>query len=228
VTGPDIPTSPPDNHLDMPRLAAIYDRTAAFYDTVVADVQASAKLVAIETLSRRPSERFLEVGAGTAWLLARIVQASGTKAVIGLDLAPGMIEVARRRLIDEAGLTYPPLIIGDTTALPFADGAFDCLLITYTLEVLPSDAILPALRECLRVLREGGRLVALNLTPGQGDDAAMTTDWQERFTADPEAFGGARPLEATRMLQQAGFENVTRRYVGPKWPSEILLGYKPG
>ena len=219
---------PPDNNLDMPRLAAIYDRTAAFYDTVVAELQASAKLVAIETLNRQQGERLLEVGAGTGWALNRIIKSGGAAGAYGLDLAPGMIEVARRRLRDETGLTYPPLLLGDATALPFADAAFDCLLVTYTLEVLPNDAILPALRECLRVLRRGGRMIALNLTPGEGTDAAMTTDWQERFVTDPEAFGGARPLAASGLLRQTGFEPVTRRYVGPDWPSEVLRGFKPG
>ena len=218
---------PPDNGLDIRRLATIYDRTAAFYDTVVADLQSSAKLAAIETLARQRGERFLEVGAGTGWAFARIVATSGSEGALGLDVAAGMIEVARRRLQDEAGNGVAPLILGDATALPFADGAFDCLLITYTLEVLPTDAILPALRECLRVLRPGGRAIALNLTPGEGGDAAMTSEWQQRFTTDPEAFGGARPLQASSLMQQAGFAEVLRTYVGPDWPSEVLMGIKP-
>jgi ubiquinone/menaquinone biosynthesis C-methylase UbiE len=211
----------------MRRVADIYDRTAAFYDSVVAELQASAKLAAIEALDRRRGERFLEVGSGTGWVFARIVAASGSEAALGLDVALGMIEVARRRLQEEADIGTAPLMLGDTTALPFAEGAFDCLLITYTLEVLPTNAILPALRECLRVLRPGGRAVVLDLTPGEGDDAAMTSDWQRRFATDPEAFGGARPLQASSLMRAAGFADVTRRYVGPEWPSEVLKGIKP-
>src|SRR6266545_3580223 len=206
----------------MRRVAAIYDRTAAFYDSVVAELQDSAKLAAIEALARLPGERFLEVGAGTGWVFARIITASGGEGALGLDVAPGMIEVARRRLKDEAGIDSAPLLLGDTTALPFTHGRFDCLLITYTLEVLPSGAILPALRECLRVLRPGGRAVVLNLTPGEGDDAAMTSEWQQRFVIDPEAFGGARPLQAAALMRKAGFAEVTRSYVGRDWPSEVL------
>lgn len=220
------PLSPIDNGLDLPRVAAIYDRTAAFYDGVVAELQASAKLTAIEVLDRRPGERFLEVGAGTAWAFERIVAASGVAGAIASDVAPGILEVSRQRLQDDVGISQPPLILADTTALPFADAAFDCLLITYTLEVLPTDAILTALRECLRVLRPGGRAIGLNLTLGVGEDAAMTDDWQQRFACDPEAFGGARPLQASGLMQQAGFIEVTRRYAGPLWPSEVLRGYR--
>jgi hypothetical protein len=54
----------------------------------------------------------------------------------------------------------------------------------------------------------------------------MTDDWQQRFLADPEAFGGARPLLASQMLLEAGFSDVSRRYVGPEWPSEVLLAVR--
>jgi ubiquinone/menaquinone biosynthesis C-methylase UbiE len=226
--GTDSPCGdPPDNRLDLPRLAAIYDRTAAFYDSVVADLQAPAKLVAIETLDRRPGERFLEVGVGTAWVFGRIIASSGAERALGADIAPGMLEVARGRLEAEWGVAHSPLLLADATALPFAGGCFDCLLCTYTLEVLPSRAIVPALHEMRRVLAPGGRLVALNLTAGEAEDAAMTSDWLQRFASDPEAFGGARPLLAARAFEQAGLVEVRRRYVGGQWPSEVLRGIEP-
>jgi ubiquinone/menaquinone biosynthesis C-methylase UbiE len=207
--------------LDVARVAHIYDRTAAFYDQVVASQQAPAKLVALKALARRHGERVLEVGAGTGWAFAQLIEASGADRAIAVDAAPGMIEVASQRLPRAA------LLQGDALRLPFADAAFDCLLSSYTLEVLPDAAMLPALREWHRVLRAGGRIVLCNLTDGEGEaDAAMTRDWRKRFVADPEAFGGARPLHATSLLSDARFAGVTRRYVGPDWPSEVLSARK--
>jgi demethylmenaquinone methyltransferase/2-methoxy-6-polyprenyl-1,4-benzoquinol methylase len=216
---PDQPTLP--SPIGIPRIARIYDQTAAFYDNVVAVQQSGPKLVALEVLARRRRECVLEVGVGTAWAFEKLIEASGSDGAVGVDVALGMLEVARDRVSNAT------LMLADALRLPFADATFDCLLSSYTLEVLPDAAMLPALREFHRVLRAGGRLVLCNLTDGEGEaDAEMTEDWRRRFVADPEAFGGARPLHAASMLAEAGFVEVARRYVGPEWPSEVLSARK--
>jgi len=179
--------------------------------------------VAIARLDRRPGERFLEVGVGTGWAFARVVGASGAGGAFGVDVAAGMLAVARRRLRDEAGLAQAPLLLADARALPFPDAAFDCLLSSYTLEVLSRRDMALVLAECRRVLRPSGRVVLLNLTEGEGEDAAFTDDCKRRFAADAEAFGGARPVRLAPLLEELGFRDVRRRYVGGEWPSELLL-----
>lgn len=208
--------------LDVVRLGEIYSRTAAFYDGVVAERQAGPKLEALGQMGRRRGERFLEVGVGTGWAFSRAVADSGADGACGVDVAAGMLDVARRAV---AGA---PLALADGRALPFRDESFDCLLNTYTFEVLATPDIAPVLDECLRVLKPGGRIVVVNLTDGEGPDAAMTEDWKRRYMNDPEFFGGARPLHLQPMLEARGFGNVTRTYVGPEWPSEVLIGYRPG
>jgi hypothetical protein len=71
-------------------------------------------------------------------------------------------------------------------------------------------------------------MVAVNLTEGEGADAAMTDEWKARYVNDPEFFGGARPVLLQPLLEARGLQRVARRYVGPEWPSEVLLGFKPG
>jgi ubiquinone/menaquinone biosynthesis C-methylase UbiE len=210
--------------IDVPRLARIYDQTAAFYDQIVAQQQSSPKLAALEVLDRRAGERCVEVGVGTAWAFARLIGASGVEGALGVDVASGMLDVARDRLRDECGLDCAPLMLADGLRLPFPDETFDCLLSSYTLEVLPLEAMLPSLLEWRRVLRAGGRIVVCNLTDGEGADEAMTAYWRRRFVDDPEYFGGARPVHSLGLLQEAGFVNLTRRYVGPEWPSEVIRG----
>ena len=221
---------PLHNPLDVARLGEIYSRTAAFYDEIVAARQARAKLKAIEVLARRRGEAFLEVGAGTAWAFARIVAGSGLEQAYALDVATGMLDVARD-VLGQQGTLAPSLLLGDGRYLPFPDGRLDCLLNTYTFEVLSEDDIPPLLRETMRVLRPGGRTVIVNLTDatdGGAEDEAMIADWKARYEADPEFFGGARPLQLESMLREHGFEPVTRTYVGPDWPSEVLLAFRPG
>jgi ubiquinone/menaquinone biosynthesis C-methylase UbiE len=220
---------PLHNPLGVARLGEIYSRTAAFYDEIVATKQAAAKLKAIELLNRRPGERFLEVGAGTAWAFSRLVEASGAEHAYALDVAQGMLEVARDVLAECDG-GAAPLLLGDGRRLPFPDASLDCLLNTYTFEVLAERDIPPLLVETMRVLRPGGRAVIVNLTDatdGGAEDEAMIADWKRRYASDPEFFGGARPLQLQSMLRAQGFEPVTRVYVGPDWPSEVLVAFRP-
>jgi ubiquinone/menaquinone biosynthesis C-methylase UbiE len=210
--------------IEAARLHEIYSRTAAFYDAVVAEHQAAAKDIALAMLARRPGEHFLEVGVGTAWCFSRIVAGTGSGRAIGLDAAPGMLDVARETL-RTAGLPPTGLALGDASRLPFAPGSFDCVLCTYTLEVVDEPVALQLLSEMRRVLRPDGRLVVADLTNGEGDDAPMTDEWLRGFEADPEFFGGARPISLRPLLHRAGFEVGERRYSGhgAGWPSEVVL-----
>jgi ubiquinone/menaquinone biosynthesis C-methylase UbiE len=214
-----------ENPLDSERLQEIYSRTAAFYDQVVAEHQAAAKILAIELLDRKPGERFLEIAIGTGWAFTRVLQSSGVDNAVGIEVAPGMLEVARDRLsVDLPRL--PELLLADSGRLPFRDASFDCLLCTYTLECMPGMLIDQTLTEMKRVLGQSGRLVLADLTEGESEDAAMTDEWKAGFTRDPEFFGGARPIRLKPLLEAHKLEVAERRYSGhgTGWPSEIILG----
>lgn len=260
--------APLPNPLDVARLGEIYSRTAAFYDEIVAERQSGPKLEVLRQLNRQPGEPFLEVGVGTAWAFAHLIAESGPANAYGLDVATGMLDVARQHLSEpapvpslepdsghceeasaDAAISRPPetsrnpleavdpsladeplhtpFLLADARHIPVPDATFDCLLNTYTFEVLATPDIAPVLDECLRILKPGGRLAVVNLTDGEGPDAAMTEDWKRRYQNDPEFFGGARPIHLQPMLEARGFTNVTRTYVGPHWPSEILLARRP-
>jgi demethylmenaquinone methyltransferase/2-methoxy-6-polyprenyl-1,4-benzoquinol methylase len=212
------------NDLDPTRLQQIYDNTAAFYDDVVAAHQAHAKQLAIEALDRRAGERFLEVGVGTGWAFNRVIARGAAANAVGLDFAPGMLEVARARL----ALDRPSLVLADARQLPFSNATFDCLLSTHTLEVLPAADIAAVLRECHRVLKPGGRLVLVNLTDGEGEDESISEAWKQGYAADPEYYSGARPVQLSAAVREAGFRDVVRRYSGhgKGWPSEIITAIR--
>jgi len=95
-----------------------------------------------------PGERVLDVAAGTG-VSTRELARSGA-AVIGCDFSLGMLRAS-------SGTPAVPLVAGDALALPFADGSFDAVTISFGLRnVVDVDR---ALAEFGRVTRPGGRLL---------------------------------------------------------------------
>jgi demethylmenaquinone methyltransferase/2-methoxy-6-polyprenyl-1,4-benzoquinol methylase len=105
-----------------------------------------------------PGQRVLDVCAGTgdlSLLCASRQQASG--AVVGIDMNGAMLLCARRKQ-RVLGLSIA-WIQGDAESLPFPEGAFDRVVIGFSTRNL-SD-LTRGLKELVRVLRPGGRLIIL-------------------------------------------------------------------
>ncbi|MEU4679135.1 demethylmenaquinone methyltransferase [Micromonospora sp. NPDC023737] len=136
-----------------PMVAAMFDGVAERYDLANRIISfgqdARWRRATRAALCLRPGERVLDVGAGTGVSTEELAR-SGAFAV-GADLSTGMLKVGRR--------VRPavPLVAGDALRLPFPDGSFDAVTISFALRnVVDLDA---ALREFARVVRPGGRLV---------------------------------------------------------------------
>ncbi len=134
-------------------VAEMFDGVAKRYDltnTVLSFGQdRSWRRATRAALGLRPGERVLDVGAGTGVSTEELGR-SGAFAV-GADLSVGMLEVGRQ------ARPVVPLLAGDALRLPFADGVFDAVTISFALRnVVDAEA---ALRELGRITRPGGRLV---------------------------------------------------------------------
>ncbi|GAA2894952.1 class I SAM-dependent methyltransferase [Streptosporangium fragile] len=107
----------------------------------------------VRALDVRPGERVLDVATGTGALAARLAR-SGAE-VTGVDLAPGLIETAKRLAADEGlDIRYE---VGDAENLPYEDASFDVVASSIGSMFAPDhDAVA---RELARVCRPGGRLV---------------------------------------------------------------------
>jgi demethylmenaquinone methyltransferase/2-methoxy-6-polyprenyl-1,4-benzoquinol methylase len=111
-------------------------------------------------VSRLPPDggHVLDVATGTGLVAAELLR-RGFR-VTGLDQSPEMLAFARRRL---AGRTE--LVEGSAESLPFPDGAFDHLSVTYLLRYVDDPGA--TLAELSRVVRTGGVVASLEFgVPG--------------------------------------------------------------
>ena len=199
-----------------------YGRLSRFYDATEGLLEARIKRRALRLAGAVPGETVLEVGPGTGWALERLSRAVGREGLVcGVDIAPGMLAVADRRLRRRRTL----LALGDAAALPIGDGRCNLVFMSFVLELMPTEEIPAVLAEVMRVLRPGGRLVDVSLSRESPNLATRLYEWgHERL---PQLLD-CRPIYARRSLETAGFKiTAGRRASILGLPVEIVLGRKP-
>ena len=128
--------------------------------------------------------RILDAGCGSGPLFAALRDRGAI--VTGFDKSAGMVELARRRLGDDADLQVADL----GSPLPFPDGEFDDVIASLVLHYLEDWA--PALAELRRVLKPGGRLLVsvehpfaitlMHVQAGREADYFATSNRTEDYT----------------------------------------------
>jgi ubiquinone/menaquinone biosynthesis C-methylase UbiE len=136
------------------RVRAVQDKHASGYDRQMGFFERLLFGGAREWACSQMQGRVLEVAVGTGRNLA--LYPSGVR-VTAVELSPEMLALARTRAA-ELGVEVD-LRLGDAQALDFGDATFDTVLITFALCTIPDDR--RAAEEAFRVLRPGGRLVAV-------------------------------------------------------------------
>jgi ubiquinone/menaquinone biosynthesis C-methylase UbiE len=213
----DHPASPaPHTEGKTIRWARLYDLGTTFlsFGQLAALHRGTVELAGI-----RPGERILDVGCGPGRLALVAATTAGPRSeVCGIDPAPEMVELARRRA---ARARVPARFeVGVIEALPFADEHFDVVLSSLMLHHLPDELKRRGLAEIHRVLKPAGRLVAVDFgaTPGEGVGhllcvLRLRTGW-----------GHAERLRA--MFREAGFDTVEMGSTGHR-ALAFVRGRKP-
>jgi len=134
-------------------VAEMFDGVAAKYDLTndvlsLGQTRLWRRAVA-RAVDARPGERVLDLAAGTGTSSLPFAEAGAT--VVPCDFSLGMLREGKRRQ------PRLPLTAGDATRLPFADGVFDAVTISFGLRNVTDTAA--ALSEMRRVTRPGGRIV---------------------------------------------------------------------
>lgn len=116
----------------------------------------------IERIDAQPGDRLLDAATGTGALA--ILAAKRGADVVGLDLAPALIDTAKERAAEE-GVTVD-FQVGDAEEMPFEDASFDKLTSTLGVMFAPDHGAVAG--ELARVTRPNGRLVLACWTPDGG------------------------------------------------------------
>lgn len=136
----------------------VFSRHAEAYQRRLEDImargEARGRTRVIELAAPAPGMRILDLACGPGNLTRPLAsQVAPGGEVVGVDLAPGMIELAR-----QTGIANARFEVMDIEQLDFADASFDVAVCGHGLQFA---ADLPrALREARRVLRAGGRMAA--------------------------------------------------------------------
>jgi demethylmenaquinone methyltransferase/2-methoxy-6-polyprenyl-1,4-benzoquinol methylase len=120
----------------------------------------------IATLAPPRSDRpfhLLDVAGGTGDVTLRALRAGGAgTGVTLLDINPEMVEVGRKRVADAGLSDRVTLVIGNAELLPFPHKTFDAYTIAFGIRNVTR--IDKALAEAWRVLKTGGRFLALEFS----------------------------------------------------------------
>jgi SAM-dependent methyltransferase len=200
--------------VEIHKRLGIYDQTGSDIDfqlpyfpeepwiTVARHFDAALELVALTG-----GETVLDLGAGRGWA-AKHFALRGCRAVAIDIVADDQIGLGRAlALMEHAGARFEP-VIGDFERLPFRQGSFD---LVFCAAVLHHSVDLPRLlRSVFRVLKDGGRIVAVNepcLGAGENEQEVL-----ERDAAQELSFG----IKETRpnlgrywaAFREAGFRDI--------------------
>jgi demethylmenaquinone methyltransferase/2-methoxy-6-polyprenyl-1,4-benzoquinol methylase len=159
----------------------MFDRIANRYDVMNLLISAfqeprwRGKLVAAASL--RPGDAALDVASGTGKVAADLhARVAPFGRVLGVDLSPGMIAVAKDRYAGRQGLEY---VVGDALALPTEDATFDAATIAFGMRNLPDYR--QGFAEMARSVRPGGRVLCLEIARPRSRLSRFMRWWFDRI-----------------------------------------------
>jgi demethylmenaquinone methyltransferase / 2-methoxy-6-polyprenyl-1,4-benzoquinol methylase len=150
-----------------PYVRKLFGRIARVYDLMnrlmTGGLDRRWRRFAVRQLALGADACALDVGTGTGDLAIAALRSAGlgTK-IVGVDFTPEMLEIGRHKLARLGLAEHIELRVGDGERLDFSDDTFDGVCSAFVMRNV-SD-LGASLREQLRVLKPGGRMVCLEIT----------------------------------------------------------------
>ncbi len=204
-----------------------YDRLSRWYDALAGSSEQKFIDAGLQKLSVKDGEAVLEIGFGTGHAVLALAAAVGNAGkVYGVDISTGMCTITRAR-VNRGGLSdRVALSLGDAAKLPCATESLDAVFMGFTLELFDTPEIPAVLSECLRTLRQSGRICVVALSKGkEAGRMVRLYEWAHRKYP---AYIDCRPIFVQKALKDAGFtvSEVTDKSM---WalPVQIVAAVKP-
>ncbi len=184
-----------------------YDRISRAYDLIAEADERKIREAGERLLRLTTGEKVLEIGFGTGNSIISMAESVGPAGkVYGIDVSQGMLDVARKKIIDKEVSDRVELVVGDARSLPYEDRSFDAAFASFTLELFPADDIPMVLARVRRVLKKGGRLCVVSMAEVEkGQHPSLlerTYIWMHRHFPH---IVDCRPVDPARLLRDAGF-----------------------
>ena len=130
--------------------------------------------------------KILDSGIGTGFLTVNLLRESPIPlTVTGVDFSPGMLAGLKRNLAKHGVEDRVAARLGDMRKLPFRDASFDFVMTAEAMEYLPD--VREGIRECVRVLRPGGRFLFI-ATKNSPMGRLIAATWKNKVL-DPDTIG---------------------------------------
>lgn len=141
--------------------------------------------------------RALEIGCGAGDLLNQMKEIGWQ--TVGIDFDPVAIAAAKQRGLD--------VRVGDLESQEFSDGSFDVVLMKHVLEHLPDPQY--SMRTIRRILRPGGRLIAVTPNVDSWGSSRFGKDW--RGLEPPRHLHLFNLQSTTLLIENTGFTKFNVR-----------------
>ena len=160
----------------------------------------------LELAAPAPGETVLDVGCGTGTLALALKARVGTGAVHGIDASPEMIDVAKEKAAKAGSdIDFQVALI---EAIPFPDATFDLVTSSLMLHHLPDDLKRTGLDEIRRVLKPGGRFLALDFAAHSHAPLGPGRPLGHLLSIVGHSRGESMIDKLMPMLKDAGFSDV--------------------
>jgi ubiquinone/menaquinone biosynthesis C-methylase UbiE len=213
-----VPRTEQEAAASYTRLSKWYDRFGGSEEPHIAE--------GLRLLNVQPGERVLEVGFGTGRSLIALAQGVGsTGQVIGIDLAEGMIAVAREQVRKEGAADRTMLNRGSALHLPYTTASFNAVFSSLMLDLIDTPDIPIVLNEMRRVLKPGGRVGLVSMS--KACEGNVVVKVYERFHRWLPKLIDCRPIYLLSPVESAGLQcevHQTRSMWGI--PVEIVVASK--
>lgn len=159
-----------------PGSGAMFDGIARRYDALNRVMSLGLDPVwrraTVRALSLGGARRALDVATGTADLAIAMARSAPGLDVVGVDPSSEMRAIGARKVADAGLAARIRLEAGECERLPFEDGAFDAIGISFGIRNVPDRAA--GLAELARVAAPGARVVVLELAEPRGALAPLS------------------------------------------------------